>query len=461
MTQNDNQRFLQTGFIKYYIPHRMWVALFAFLALIVWMRDDLYVRFMAHASLNALICGTAVIVIFMAFMNAFRVQWAANFLKNAETYEDSPSKDKLEALIKQLRGKAHFLDDFNLQQIILRFAQQNQSHLVFDDNVARIIKSKVGQRAGHLRNNVQYMAGVLVMLGLIGTFWGLLETITSVGEAMAAITETFSASSGGGSGNGMVEFLKSISKPLQGMGIAFSASLFGLSGSLLGGLLNNFASKGMDKFIAHFSVWIDSRIPKNIVKKADEINPVAIIEQHNATVVKALENVLATIGTQSKDMFSKISDLIISLSQFQEQQKTLIQHIGNDSRVNIRLADAMETAVVGLHNDNKVIQQAILSLPNIHNDIGNQLQQIHNLINNRIIGHIDGAVNYQNATTENLNRLIDAYTVMTRLQEQVIEGVYKQPVMQTSTPVTEQIKSLNDAIYSFNDGTENHKQING
>ena len=259
----------------------------------------------------------------------------------------------------------------------------------------------------------------------------------------------------------MVEFLKSISKPLQGMGIAFSASLFGLSGSLLGGLLNNFASKGMDKFIAHFSVWIDSRIPKNIVKKADEINPVAIIEQHNATVVKALENVLATIGTQSKDMFSKISDLIISLSQFQEQQKTLIQHIGNDSRVNIRLADAMETAVVGLHNDNKVIQQAILSLPNIHNDIGNQLQQIHNLINNRIIGHIDGAVNYQNATTENLNRLIDAYTVMTRLQEQVIEGVYKQPVMQTSTPVTEQIKSLNDAIYSFNDGTENHKQING
>jgi hypothetical protein len=231
MTNKNHNRVLQTGLIGYYIPHRMWVALAAFLALVIWMREDLYIRFMAHASLNALIIATGIIVIFMAFSNAFKVQRAANFLRQLENFEENPSTELRDKLIKKLRTKASFVDTFYLQNILNGY--ENTGFLIFDDNQARLIKSKVGQRAGHMRNTVQYMAGVLVMLGLIGTFWGLLETITSVGDAMGGITKSFSG--GGDTSNSMLEFLKSISKPLQGMGIAFSASLFGLSGSLLGG----------------------------------------------------------------------------------------------------------------------------------------------------------------------------------------------------------------------------------
>lgn len=98
MANENNSRILQTGLIGYYIPHRMWVTLFAFLVLIIWMREDLYIRFMAHASLNGLICATGVIVIFMAFSNAFKVQRAAVFLRRLEKFEENPNEEKREGL---------------------------------------------------------------------------------------------------------------------------------------------------------------------------------------------------------------------------------------------------------------------------------------------------------------------------------------------------------------------------
>ena len=70
-----------------------------------------------------------------------------------------------------------------------------------------------------MRANVTYLSGVLVMLGLIGTFWGMLDTLNSVGEAMAGLSQSVSGEGGLG------DFINGISKPLEGMGIAFSSSL--------------------------------------------------------------------------------------------------------------------------------------------------------------------------------------------------------------------------------------------
>jgi hypothetical protein len=397
MTSENNNRVLQTGLIGYYIPHRMWVTLFAFLALIVWMREDLYIRFMAHASLNGLICATGVIVIVMAFANAFKVQRAAVFLRRVEKFEDNPTEEERRELIERLRSKASFIDTFYTQCILNSY--KNTGFLIFDDNQARLIKSKVGQRAGHMRNAVQYIAGVLVMLGLIGTFWGLLETITSVGDAMGGITKSFS--SGGDSGAGMLEFLNSISKPLQGMGIAFSASLFGLSGSLLGGLLNSFCAKGMDKFMENFSVWIDTRIPPLEEKQEQALNPLEVITQHNMSVVSALDTTIFKFRNQAQQMLQGMSGVITHLMKFNEQQIIAIKRLTDESRINVRLADAIESAVLGLKNESQAIRQSLAGLPDVHREINDNVRLLHGALNTtqqgilagqeRVAGHMDAA----------------------------------------------------------------------
>ena len=107
------------------------------------------------------------------------------------------------------------------------------------------------------------------MLGLLGTFLGLLSTIDSVGIAMAGMANIDMGSEGGMSG-----FISDLAAPLQGMGLAFSSSLFGLSGSLLVGTIQYFSSGAQDTFIENFSRWLDDQIPDmNTARKASGQKP--------------------------------------------------------------------------------------------------------------------------------------------------------------------------------------------
>ncbi|MBY0406448.1 MAG: hypothetical protein K2Q01_02060, partial [Rickettsiales bacterium] len=186
---DEQLRVKQTGLIGNYWPFKMVMILGCFVAFITMMRKDLEVRFMAHPSLNALIIGTMCISIGLAFYNIAKIRWAAMFLEKLEKFEDNPSEAQGIAMMRKLRKKGKVIDTFYMEGAILSLTEPG--YLKFTDNQSRIMKSKVGQRTSRMRHGVQYLAGVLVMLGLIGTFWGLLETITSVGEAMATIVESF------------------------------------------------------------------------------------------------------------------------------------------------------------------------------------------------------------------------------------------------------------------------------
>ena len=84
------------------------------------------------------------------------------------------------------------------------------------------------------------MTGLLIFLGLLGTFWGLLKTVSSVSDVIGDEV-------GSGDINQAFEQLKSgLAGPLTGMGTAFSASLFGLSGALVLGFLDLTAGAGAE-----------------------------------------------------------------------------------------------------------------------------------------------------------------------------------------------------------------------
>jgi hypothetical protein len=114
----------------------------------------------------------------------------------------------------------------------------------------RSIMDSIGGRLDEARDTGRYLVGLLVFLGLLGTFWGLLDTITSVGRTIAALDTK-------GDSAVMFDELKTgLAAPLRGMGTAFSSSLLGLGGSLVLGFLELQASHAHGRFYTQLEEWL-------------------------------------------------------------------------------------------------------------------------------------------------------------------------------------------------------------
>ena len=99
----------------------------------------------------------------------------------------------------------------------------------------------------------RYLVGLLIFLGLLGTFWGLLETVQSIGGAIDGLDVNSSQSAT------LFDQLKQgLQAPLKGMGLSFSSSLFGLAGSLILGFLDLKASQAQNRFYTDLEDWLSS-----------------------------------------------------------------------------------------------------------------------------------------------------------------------------------------------------------
>ncbi len=114
----------------------------------------------------------------------------------------------------------------------------------------RSLLDSVGARLDESREIVRYIAGLLVFLGLLGTFWGLIDTVGSVGRIIASLR------TGQDAAVLFDELKNALSGPLQGMGLSFSASLFGLAGSLIVGFLDLQAGQAQSRFYTELEDWL-------------------------------------------------------------------------------------------------------------------------------------------------------------------------------------------------------------
>lgn len=113
------------------------------------------------------------------------------------------------------------------------------------------IMDSIASRLDEARDTGRYLVGLMVFLGLLGTFWGLLETISSVSRVIAALDTKASDSVL------IFEELKSgLAAPLKGMGTAFASSLLGLAGSLVLGFLDLQVSQSQNRFYNELEEWL-------------------------------------------------------------------------------------------------------------------------------------------------------------------------------------------------------------
>ena len=225
-----------------YDPHRLsspQVFLFSmliFLAIVAFIAAILYRQissaFVTNPGLNSLIFGVLLIGVLLAIGQVVRlfreVRWVNSFRAGAETTEPV-----LLAPMKAMIGRS--------------------SSLAFSTNSTRTMLDSIANRLDESRDISRYLIGLLVFLGLLGTFWGLLETIGSISETIRSLDP------GTGDATAVLDALKQgLAAPLQGMGTAFSSSLFGLSGSLVLGFLDLQAGRAQTRFYTELENWLSS-----------------------------------------------------------------------------------------------------------------------------------------------------------------------------------------------------------
>ena len=118
----------------------------------------------------------------------------------------------------------------------------------------RHLLNSIATRLDEARDISRYMTGLLVFLGLLGTFWGLIETVGSVGKVIDGLKV-------GGDAGALFDTLKEgLAAPLGGMGISFSSSLFGLAGSLILGFLDLQSSQAQNRFYTDLEDWLATTV---------------------------------------------------------------------------------------------------------------------------------------------------------------------------------------------------------
>jgi hypothetical protein len=126
--------------------------------------------------------------------------------------------------------------------------------LAISAQTMRAFLDSLANRLDEARDISRYLTGLLVFLGLLGTFWGLIETVSSVGSIINNLNV-------GGDADSVFNTLKEgLAAPLGGMGISFSSSLFGLAGSLILGFLDLQTSQAQNRFYTNLEDWLATAV---------------------------------------------------------------------------------------------------------------------------------------------------------------------------------------------------------
>ena len=215
------------------------VGLAVVVAVLFWQFDTVERAFMENPWFNGPIVGVLVVGIAYVFRQVFElypvVRWIDTFRRERE-----PGLS-IEAPVPSLVAP------------MATMLGERQGRLSLSAGSMRTLLDGVSSRLDEARDISRYLIALLIFLGLLGTFWGLLNTIFSVGDVIQGLAMTT------GDFTTVFEDLKSgLQSPLHGMGIAFSSSLFGLAGSLALGFLDLQASQAQNRFFNDLEEWLSS-----------------------------------------------------------------------------------------------------------------------------------------------------------------------------------------------------------
>ena len=322
-------------------PHTYLVRMSLFLGVVGAVCVTLFLPmrsfFLANTALNGLIVGVLFLGIIYNFRQVLRlypeVSWIEEFRRNLDEDVLHPAAQKP-------------VDD---PQLLAPMAAMisNRDSLSLSAMSLRSLLDGIASRLNESRDLSRYTIGLLIFLGLLGTFWGLLETVGSISNVIGGLSVE--------SGDAAAVFSslkRGLETPLSGMGTAFSSSLFGLAGSLVLGFLDLQAAQAQNRFYNDLEEWLSSvtRLSSGAIGGDGEQGVPAYVQALLEQTAESLENLQRTLarGQESRanadagihaltnkietltDQMRTEQALMKSLAETQVAMKPILQQIADN-----------------------------------------------------------------------------------------------------------------------------------
>jgi hypothetical protein len=295
-------------------PRIFLVGMAAFLILVGFAVLILYrpiaIAFDANPGLNGLIIGVLTIGSLFAFRQVFRlfreIRWVNSLV--------APAPERRIGAPRLLGPMATMLN-------------AGAGARGLSTQTTRAILDSVGTRLDEGRELNRYLVGLLVFLGLLGTFWGLLETVHSISGVIDSMKT-------GSDTAAMFDDLKSgLSAPIAGMSVSFTSSLFGLAGSLILGFLDLQAGQAQNRFYTELEDFLASHVetsapaaietqPEKTVVVSDGFDP-----RKGAAAMASLAEGIQTLVTHMRQEQQQIRDWVEAQAAQQEEIGRLLRRL--------------------------------------------------------------------------------------------------------------------------------------
>lgn len=301
-------------------PRRFLVRMILFLIAVVGVAGVLFLplkgAFMANAPLNGLIVGVLLLGIVYNFRQVVmlypEVDWIEGF-RQPHSPLSQPRSPRLLAPMATMLGERR--DRLSLSTLAMRS--------LLDGIYSRLDES---------RDISRYTIGLLIFLGLLGTFWGLLDTVASIRDVIGGLSVSGDVADVFGDLKG------GLKAPLAGMGTAFSSSLFGLAGSLVLGFLDLQAGQAQNRFYNDLEEWLSSltRLSSGALPGDGDHSVPAYVNALLEQTAESLENLQRTLARGEEDRITATS----AMMSLVEKLSTLTDHMHTEQTLMVRLAES-------------------------------------------------------------------------------------------------------------------------
>ena len=274
--------------------------------------DKLLNFFLTNQTLNSIIIFVILLGILYILRQLFVIKGELSWLNN---------------ILRNVSGTKTSIRSPRLLKYLDTYINENTGKLIFSNSSMKVIMESLEGRIVESREISRYMIGLSIFLGLLGTFWGLLETINSVGNTVSSLD--FSENT-----QKLFKVLKlGLEQPLNGMGTAFSSSLFGLSGSLILGFLDLQSNQAQNRFYNEVEEKLSERtkfsllnLDQNDKKNLAPAYIESLIEVTTENLKKST-SVIDKQNTHQESLAKSISEINNLISENIELNKNISEEI--------------------------------------------------------------------------------------------------------------------------------------
>jgi hypothetical protein len=280
---------------------RMLVFLILCALIGVVLYKQIWAAFLFNAPLNGLIIGVLLIGIMLSFRQVIRLYPEIAWVNGFRVADPGLAVERPPVLLAPM---AHILGD-------------RLGRMSISQPTMRGILDSIATRLDEAHDLTRYMTGLLIFLGLLGTFWGLIDTVSSVGKVIEGLRV------GGDAGAAFDSLKEGLAAPLGGMGISFSSSLFGLAGALVLGFLGLQSGQAQNRFYTELEDWLATTV-RDLVEPDRGAAP-AVTGELRAAIERLREAVSESSSGKATAAMANLAEAIQGLVHHMRSEQQMIR----------------------------------------------------------------------------------------------------------------------------------------